>query len=241
MLGLSTETAPNPLFFPFSVFPSKGKWEQLEAAGTQEDFPGGGCNAGVWREGKTPGLDLGLVLPQLLLGKQKLQARREGIPGGAHPPQICWIWSGGTTSSALGERRGWKSNVYPGRGEAAFPNMPQHRVPSVRAVAPCQIPEFLSSGEQEEEGWASSSPDIHSPPPLNPLGPPGWVPVPACGNCLVADGIVPTPSRCPLLGSSWALGGTGGSLGVTFRAGLDWTLGPEHFELKVEESRKVSK
>lgn len=105
-------------------------------------------------------------------------------------------------------------------------------------MAFCQIPEFLSSREQEEEGWASSLSDIT--PAINlceAFQEGGWLTLPSTlpcpsvsGTCLVADVTVSTLLTYPLVTSA---GYWGDWLEVAFKAGLISLH--EHFKLREVE------
>lgn len=96
-----------------------------------------GCNAQTWGEGKLQpedvGLDVGLVPSQLLLpeypGEEEMsrQGKRVWQRTAQEEPTLSKqlllnVELRGNVFYPL--RRGWKSNVYPGREEAAFLNMP---------------------------------------------------------------------------------------------------------------------
>lgn len=198
---------------------------------------------GCGEKGKLQGWIWGRVLlscSQEYPGKPEIPGKvclAGGIPGGAHPSQICWSWSGGAKSSVPGEGGGKATFILAGErllfqtclgtGSSLFQPWPPAKF----------LSSFLQESRRKRAGLLPPAPDI--PPAINPGEAFGCL-VPGAGVWELLGGgwDGAHPSRCALLGSSWALGGTGGSLEVTFRAGLDsW---PERFEPKVEESREFS-
>lgn len=127
----------------FPCLESKGK---VGAAGRPGFSRGEGAAVpGCGEKGKLQGWVWGRLLLSCSQDLSwEIRNSRQGVHPGRSPLFPNLLELEGQHPLSL-QRKGWKSNVYPGRAEAAFPNVPQHRVLSVPAVAPCQIPEFLSS------------------------------------------------------------------------------------------------